>query len=306
MLHALALALATMAAPVLKAELRLTPARGEVGAELTLVNLSSTTLVLVEPGDGSEMGWRTPILTWTIEPLDDAARASATLAESWGRFCGNINALGANEVFELAPGARHTFGPWVSSPHPRGPGRWRVSLRYQNQPTLAWGGVPLGEHDGTAMQRVRASSAVDVTSNAIEIEVSNDGFALPPASLVLERGPPVAELAASFYRRVASTIDARRPSTWSATLRLPATTSLEGPATRELPGWTLENFVGADGHDLVFIAQPSPADERAWLALIARLEERARGLRGARLVELGLRQGPVPYDSPLRTPLIVR
>lgn len=305
MVHTLALAIATLAAPVLEAELRLTPGNGRVGAELTLINLSSTPLVLVEPGDGSEIGWRTPILTWIIEPLDDVARASAARTESRGRGCGNINPLRASEVFTLAPGARHAFGPWVSSPHPRGPGRWRVALRYQNQPSLEWGGLPLGEHDAEAMRRVRASSAVDVTSNSLEIVVPNDGFPLPPLSVAVDGRAPLATLAASFFGSAAATRDARRPQTWSVTLRLPPNAALEGPATGEVPGWRLENFLGESGRDLLFVAAPPPTDERQWLELVRRLEERARALGGG-IVELGQRQGPVPDAAPARTPVIVR
>lgn len=305
MLQPLLLSLAAISAPALKAELRLVPAEGEVRAELTLINISATTLVLVEPGDGSESRMRTPLLTWSIEPLDDMARASAKLPESWGRFCGNINALRASEVFELAPGARRALGAWVGAPHPRGPGRWRVALRYQNQPTFEWSGVPLGEHDAATMKRVRASSPVDVTSNALEIELSNDGFALQPMAASIDGGAALADAATAFYRSASSTRDARREQAWRATVRLNTKGSPDRADAIEVRGWQLANFLGEDGRDLVFEAEQAPRDEADWLRQLRRLDERMRRQHGA-LVELGYRQGPVPHQHPQRTPVLVR
>lgn len=306
MLHALLLSVATISAPALKAELRLLPFEGDAHAELTLTNISSTTLVLVEPGDGSEMGWRTPMLTWSIEPLDEAARASVKQPESWGRFCGNINALRSGEVFTLAPGARRTLTTWLGAPHPRGPGRWRVSLRYQNQPTLEWGGVPLGDHDADTMKRVRASSAADVTSNALEIVVSNDGFPMAPVTASIDDGATLRVVAASFFRTASSTRDTRRPQAWSATVRLDPKASLERLEALEVAGWRLENFLGADGHDLLFEAAEAPPDEARWLVALDRLAAKMSREHGALVVALGYRQGPVPYDHPQRAPVIVR
>src|SRR5262245_10231784 len=50
-----------------------------------LVNNGAEAAVVVLPGDGSDCGWRTPVVRWTP-------------AASSGRDCGNINSLRANEV----------------------------------------------------------------------------------------------------------------------------------------------------------------------------------------------------------------
>jgi hypothetical protein len=126
---------------------------------VTVVNAGSQEVVLVEPGDGSECGWRTPIIEWSIK--------------SWRPYgrCGNINPLRADEVFVLQPGESRQLSAWVGVPPLPGPGRYRVAVRYVNQPDHAWLGVPLGEHDEVALREVQQSSSVVAVSNSVEIVV---------------------------------------------------------------------------------------------------------------------------------------
>src|SRR4051794_34616710 len=67
-------ALAQAGVPTKGLALELKPARqlafdGEPRLTLTLVNRGPYTLTLVEPGDGSTEGWRTPVLVWSPPPV---------------------------------------------------------------------------------------------------------------------------------------------------------------------------------------------------------------------------------------------
>lgn len=127
---------------------------------LRIVNSSKRSVTLVLPGDGSEDGMRTPRIRWTPE------------SPRRGR-CGNINCLRSDEVFTLAPGEERELGDWVGRPELPGPGTHRVAVTYENVPDLGWSGVPLGDHDEAAMERIRRSTPVRSTSNAIEVVVRN-------------------------------------------------------------------------------------------------------------------------------------
>src|SRR5437867_1533542 len=48
---------------------------------ITLVNRGNREVTLVEPGDGSSCGWRTPLMEWSTGPF------------RYGLRCGNVNPL---------------------------------------------------------------------------------------------------------------------------------------------------------------------------------------------------------------------
>jgi hypothetical protein len=129
-----------------------------------VVNHTDATVTLVKPGDGSDCGWRTPIVGWVVEGVKPRALAR----------CGNINALRDDEVFTLKPGKRVRLGDWVGLPDLPGPGKYKVRFRYENKPELKWSGVPLRRHDVTAMARVRASTPAAAYSNTVVVEVADD------------------------------------------------------------------------------------------------------------------------------------
>jgi hypothetical protein len=127
---------------------------------LVLINRGSQDVDLVQPGDGSESGRRTPLIEWS------------GCYWSRGATCGNINALRAEEVFTLKPGESKQFSEWVEIPPFEWPGRYRLSVRYTNVPKLASGSIPLGEHDGPALQAVHRSTKVSAASNTVEFLVT--------------------------------------------------------------------------------------------------------------------------------------
>lgn len=97
---------------------------------LTITNGGTKTVRLVVPGDGSEAGWRTPVLTWV------AKRNGKPAKEREGGLCGMMNPIDPSEVFELAPGQSRSIAEWVGGPNVE-PGTYEVELHYKNDPTLA-------------------------------------------------------------------------------------------------------------------------------------------------------------------------
>src|SRR5262245_43765851 len=77
---------------------------------VTVVNHGGQEVILVEPGDGSDWGWRTPVIEWS--------------SSTWfrGPRCGNVNALKPEDVFTLKPGESRRLGGWVGVPQLRGHG----------------------------------------------------------------------------------------------------------------------------------------------------------------------------------------
>jgi hypothetical protein len=128
-----------------------------------IVNRSRREIVLISPGDGSESGWRTPIVSWAVEGVKPRGFAR----------CGNVNPLRPDEVFTLKPGQRTSLGGWVGRPQLPGPGTYSVRFRYENKPGLKWVGLPLGKHDEGTMARVRASTPAAAESNSVRIEVKD-------------------------------------------------------------------------------------------------------------------------------------
>jgi len=124
-----------------------------------LVNRGNQEVVLVQPGDGSNCGWRTPLIEWSHGSWFHAPR------------CGNINAFKADEVFSLKPGESQQLCDWVQVPRLAHPGRYRLTVRYTNNPDQSWIGSPLGKHDDAAIQAVHFSTKLSAVSNTVEIVV---------------------------------------------------------------------------------------------------------------------------------------
>jgi hypothetical protein len=124
-----------------------------------LVNDGNQAETVVLPGDGSDCGWRTPVVCWQPERSGVVGR------------CGNINSLKPAEVVQLEPGKRIELDGWLGRPSLAEVGKHRVSVELDHQPNLEWRGLPLGQHDAAAMARIRASRPFKATSNVVEIEV---------------------------------------------------------------------------------------------------------------------------------------
>jgi hypothetical protein len=138
----------------------------------TISNKGQKPVTLVLPGDGSESGWRTPLIGWSAIKGEMAANHPKTLPLFRGkRFCGNINCLKKEEVFVLAPGQSKKFAEWIGHLELTGPGTFRVVFCYANEPGLEWDGVPLGRHDPDAMRQVQKSHRCFLVSNELRLVV---------------------------------------------------------------------------------------------------------------------------------------
>ena len=139
---------------------------------VSLENRGWRSVTLVQPGDGSLVGWRTPVISWAgFNPDFPIGR------------CGNINALKKDEIFTIAPGGKVQLNSgWIQAsflarfPTQPGtfllqPGTYQVSFNYSNVPNLKWTGIPLGRHDWFAMRRLRNSTPFEGTSNTVAITV---------------------------------------------------------------------------------------------------------------------------------------
>jgi hypothetical protein len=137
-----------------------------------VVNESTATVHVVRPGDGSSIGWRTPIVGWSVI---NAASKSATHPSAppppRGARDGNINALSTKDLLTLKPGARESLGPWIGNPSFPSTGSFRVVFYYRNDPDLPWKGIPLGAHDPEAMRAVKSSAKCALVSNELLLTV---------------------------------------------------------------------------------------------------------------------------------------
>lgn len=165
--------------------------------EAVLVNRGKAAVTLVQPGDGSDCGWRSPIVEWVVGgkvpgaldviegavdrkkgDKDEPAAKKPGLTPAClkpnarrGMRCGNINALKAKEVFVLKPGEQVKLNEWIGRPSLVARGKVKVALRYFHIPDLKWKGLPLGQHDAKALAALKAAPAVTLESNEVEIEV---------------------------------------------------------------------------------------------------------------------------------------
>jgi len=158
-----------IAEPRLRLELRAREAKIPWGAkpplEVWLVNEGRVPVSLVEPGDGSAHGWRTPATEWRIGGPGEQSGPRSLL-----RDCGNMNPLRINEVFTISPGERRRLTAWIGSPRLAEPGEWRVRFRYRNDPQFSWRGV--GSQSEAALQVVRRTASVDLLSNEVTVSVA--------------------------------------------------------------------------------------------------------------------------------------
>jgi hypothetical protein len=134
---------------------------------VTIRNVGREAITLVQPGDGSESGLRTPTVSWSVRN----ARGSAVSQQFGRRYDSQINPLKPNEVFTLGPYMEHSLSNWIPPIVVDGPGKYVVSLHYVNIPHLTWASSPMGAHDAATMTLVTKSSPCDAVSGPMEIEV---------------------------------------------------------------------------------------------------------------------------------------
>jgi hypothetical protein len=138
----------------------------------TITNKGDAPVTLVLPGDGSESGWRTPLVGFSsVKVAKDKPKHPATVPLYRGGRCGNVNALKGSEVFTLGPEKSQDLQEWIGSPQFTEPGSYSVVFYYSNDPGLKWRGVPLGRHDPDALKRVEQSHKCLLVSNELMLTV---------------------------------------------------------------------------------------------------------------------------------------
>ncbi|HKV10537.1 MAG TPA: hypothetical protein VJ725_20520 [Thermoanaerobaculia bacterium] len=144
------------------------PADGWLEVTGTLKNEGAKPVVLVEPGDGSESGWRTPVLSWHARRIGSGPVRDILLDP--GPRCGLMNGPDPQrEVFRLAPGAsRRLSGSPLLIPPPGPPGLYEIVLLYTNDPRIGFHGEILGD---PARSPYAGSIACTAVSNPLRIEV---------------------------------------------------------------------------------------------------------------------------------------
>jgi hypothetical protein len=139
---------------------------------MTIRNVGKQTIVLPLPGDGSESGLRTPIVSWSVEGLDDGA-----IPQKWGVRDDNlINPLRPEEVIELAQNQEREFSSWIPPIFVKGPGRYRVKFHFINDPQPSWKGIPMRAHDAATMQRVKKEYSLRCVQRAVRNRRSRNGI----------------------------------------------------------------------------------------------------------------------------------
>ncbi len=127
--------------------------------KLLLKNEGTSAVRLVMPGDGSESGWRTPILTWS------ATQGTKPIAVRFGRHDAMMNRIEASEIFSLAPGASRELGEWVLAPSLPA-GAYELRLTYRNDPGLTSGKTAANASD-EVKHLIADTTPCEATTNSV-------------------------------------------------------------------------------------------------------------------------------------------
>jgi hypothetical protein len=144
----------------------------EIHLKFTISNNGSDSVTLVNPGDGSEHAWRTPIVQWSILKTDTATQHPAEPVPSDVPRCGMMNSLEAKEVFSLAAGETRELQNWEYLSSFKEPGVYRVVFLYSNKPSLQWKDELSFSHNLIALWRAKHSTETTIASNEIIFTVS--------------------------------------------------------------------------------------------------------------------------------------
>lgn len=135
-----------------------------------LINNGSKSIKLVLPGDGSDDGWRTPYIKWSVVEYKDEQTKKHEFKFEEGMRCGNVNSLKPDDIIELLPNQSVTLDEWIGFPKiPHKSGKYRIRLSYENDPKAKWQG--LGFHDKSLLRKAKRTNKIKVMSNEITVEV---------------------------------------------------------------------------------------------------------------------------------------
>jgi hypothetical protein len=149
--------------PQVTLELKLQKAQSGLMVDALLKNGGKAAVELMTTGDGSSFGKRNPRLTFTLTPSDIKKVGT----------CGFINALADEDFLTLKPGQHHQLG-WVHPPTPGKPGKYTLTVTYNNDPTAE----PIGSgapNPPTPQQRERAAKTAQCEVTSAPLHFTWDG-----------------------------------------------------------------------------------------------------------------------------------
>ena len=137
---------------------------------VTIANNGKEPVTLVEPGDGSECKWRTPVIGWSVLPAEETQKKHPDEPPLFqGGRCGNMNALSSQELFTLKSGNSKRLEDWMGHPTFANPGKFRMVFFYQNIPDLKTS--KMGGLQPEVLEKLKSSQACLLKSNEIVVEV---------------------------------------------------------------------------------------------------------------------------------------
>jgi hypothetical protein len=137
--------------------------------EITLRNDGPNKVVLVMPGEGSDVGARTPVIDWEIRD-----KAGNLLRRDGTSFCGNRHELRSESIFDLAPHEERSFKYAFPEGYPYEEGqKYLVTFKYENRPDMKWPprSMVWAPDEPEAVQRLATSTPCKLVSNTIELKL---------------------------------------------------------------------------------------------------------------------------------------
>jgi len=138
--------------------------RAHVHPDVEILNTGTTAVTLVVRGDGSEWGWRTPFIGWSILSIESTDQHPRQVPLRRDGRCGNVSPFGADEILMLRPSAIAKLNKRIGQPRFADIGKYRVVFFYSNVPDL--------KHMMWAPCRVKESTPISLVSNEVIVEVT--------------------------------------------------------------------------------------------------------------------------------------
>ena len=139
--------------------------------KIQIHNVGAVRVTLVQPGDGSASGRRTPLVGWSLLAVDSEEKHPAIPPARGGGRCGNTNPLQPDELFVLKPGETKNLYQPIDFLRSAAPGKYRVVFYYTNVPDLPAAGIALSQHDRGTLERLRHSTPMALVSNEVQVEI---------------------------------------------------------------------------------------------------------------------------------------
>ena len=139
--------------------------------KIQIDNVGPVPVTLVQPGDGSAAGRRTPLTGWSLLAVDSEEKHPPGPPAHGGARCRNTSPLQPDELFVLKPGeTKDLFQPIVFLRSAM-PGRYRVVFYYTNVPDITPAGIGVSQHERGTLERCRRSTPISLVSNEVQVEI---------------------------------------------------------------------------------------------------------------------------------------